>query len=303
MILKNILFALVMAVSSSAYAVSQDIKADLLMTKIKSAIEANRPVDALPQFAELEAMEPTLDKPLTEGFHYYYVYALAESGNNLKAQQRANMYLEKFGKQGKHYQEVLGILSRVDDLANQERQEAKAAAERRAQQERETKEMSAIKVSSQISSKKFFQKAACDRFEMAQDTVDIESIFEDTENSSYAKYLNEFWTTPACVAYFKNDTPAPIIFNTASNTPKNENFPRAVHDYFVEEKHSPEIWLKTINTTTSDGYTFLDYLQYNFDRGNYKEKDSREAALRIISFLCKNGGVYSKYKQTSKCSL
>lgn len=152
-----------------------------------------------------------------------------------------------------------------------------------------------------VSSKESHQQAYCNDFQMAQDTVDIESIFEDMEKSPYAKDLIEFWTTPACKAPKKLDTKVPIIFNTATDVFKSEKFPEAVYDYFESEKKQPEVWLRVINTKTSDGYTFLDFMQYNIAKGNYSSNASMGAALRIVSFLCQHGGVHSKYRDTARC--
>ncbi len=149
--------------------------------------------------------------------------------------------------------------------------------------------------------KRSYQQSYCNRFEMARDTVDVETMFEDMEASPYKDSIREFWTTPACEAPLKNDTPVPILFNTASNPIKSELFPKTVREYFVVDHHDPETWLKTINTTTSDGYTFLDYLQYNIQRGYYSYEPDKDAALRVVAYLCKNGGVYAKYKDTAKC--
>lgn len=151
------------------------------------------------------------------------------------------------------------------------------------------------------SSKESYQQGFCNKFEAAQDTVDVENIFEDIDSSPYKSSLEEFWTTPACLVSLRTTAKGTILFNTASNTVKNENFPQVVHDFLIEEKNRPDIWLKAINSTTSDGYTFLDYLQYTIARDYYKGNGTRDAALRIISYLCKNGGMYSKYKETEKC--
>ena len=74
-----------------------------------------------------------------------------------------------------------------------------------------------------------------------------------------------------------------------------------VHEYFVDDKKDTETWLKAINTKTSDGLTFLDFLQYNIKRGFYSVQKAEDAAIRVVSYICKNGGVYSKYKATTKC--
>jgi hypothetical protein len=157
------------------------------------------------------------------------------------------------------------------------------------------------KVDVKKSSKESYQGAFCMQFEQAQDTIDVETLIEEMHGCPYATNFKEFWSTPACHAPLKNDTNVPIIFNTASNPVKNEEFPIVVHDYLIDEKKDFETWLKIINTKTNDGYTFLDYLQYNLDRGFYSAKKDKDAALRIVTYICKNGGVYSKLKDSSKC--
>lgn len=157
------------------------------------------------------------------------------------------------------------------------------------------------KLAAKVSSKAAYQHAFCMQYEQAGDTVDIETMFEDMEASPYAKNLNEFWTTPACHAPMKNDIKVPIIFNTATDVFKSEKFPEAVHDYFLEERKDLKTWLALINTKTSDGLTFLDFLQYNISGGDYRSKATLDAANRIVKYLCANGGVYSKYKDSVKC--
>lgn len=151
------------------------------------------------------------------------------------------------------------------------------------------------------SPKESYQDAFCMQFEASEDTVDVETILEDMEASPYSSSLSEFWSTPACNAPIKSDTTVPILFNTASSAFRSQDFPKVVHDYFVLDKKNPEAWLNAINTKTSDGLTFLDFMQVSSQRGNYTTKPMIEAAARIVSYLCKNGGVYSKYRETSKC--
>jgi len=166
----------------------------------------------------------------------------------------------------------------------------------------ESLERTAKKVTSKVAPKEEYQQRFCTQFEISEDTVDVETMFEDMEASPYEKNISGFWTTSSCRASLFSKAPVPIIFNTANDTVKNEEFPTVVHDYFVKGKKSPEVWLKAINTTNSEGYTFLDYLQYNIDRGYYKGTGTKDAALRIVSYLCRNGGVYSKLKNTARCN-
>ena len=146
-----------------------------------------------------------------------------------------------------------------------------------------------------------YQDAFCMQFEAAEDTVDVETIFEKMEASPFASTLKDFWSTPACHAPRKNDSTVPILFNTANTVFRSEKFPQVVHDYFVLEKKDPQAWLNAINTKTSDGLTFLDFLQYSLEKGNYDSKPTGDAARKIVSYLCQNGGVYSKYRATAKC--
>lgn len=151
-----------------------------------------------------------------------------------------------------------------------------------------------------VSSKDSYQRAFCMQFEMAQDTVDVETLIENMETSPYAGSMKEFWSTPACHAPLKNDTEVPILFNTASDPVRSEKFPKVVHDYLVTDKKDAQTWLKAINTRTSDGYTFLDFLRFNLGSGFYG-KASRDAAQRVVAYLCENGGVYSRFKDSAKC--
>lgn len=123
--------------SVSVFALDKDIEVDLLMSKITTAIKTDKTADALPSFAKLESMEPSLGKPLPENFHFFYIDALDKSGDYTKALSRCNIYLEKFGKKGKHYGQVIEIMSRSQDRVERE---AKAAAERKAREEQDRKD-------------------------------------------------------------------------------------------------------------------------------------------------------------------
>jgi len=127
-----------MLICFSLGALAEDgVKVDILMAKIMKAIKAERAVDALPSFAELESMEPTLKKPLSENFHYYYIDALNNSGDFVKALSRSDIYLEKFGKKGKHYGEVIEVKINAEEQVEKAN---KLAAEKRAQEARQAQE-------------------------------------------------------------------------------------------------------------------------------------------------------------------
>lgn len=83
---------------------------DLLMAKITTALKANDPTKALPEFARLEK----LGVSLPESFYYYYTEALERARKREEARARVNDYLKKYGKQGKYYAQIIEIMSRLD---------------------------------------------------------------------------------------------------------------------------------------------------------------------------------------------
>lgn len=152
-----------------------------------------------------------------------------------------------------------------------------------------------------IGSKDTYQYLYCEKFQGAREPIDVEFLLEEANEGPYKDSFNDFWVGHNCTASMLNTMKAPVIYNTANNPIKNVNFPQTIHEFLVEERKDPEAWLKMINTPTSEGHTFLDYLKFNFDNKNYQLKKTQDAANRIIEYICKNGGVYSKYKETAKC--
>ena len=125
---------LMLFVSVSAYGINQDVQVDLLLAKITSSLKANRAADALPFFAQLEGMESSLTTPLPESFSFYYIDTLEKSGNKAKALSRADIYMDKYGKKGKHYGQVIEIMGRLQMQVEQEAKEAAARSAREAQE-------------------------------------------------------------------------------------------------------------------------------------------------------------------------
>ena len=85
------------------------IVSELLLAKITTAVKANKYEEALPHFARLEKM----GTPLPESFYYYYIQALAKSNQKLDAKTRATNYLNKYGKKGRYYAEVIALMAEL----------------------------------------------------------------------------------------------------------------------------------------------------------------------------------------------
>jgi hypothetical protein len=152
-----------------------------------------------------------------------------------------------------------------------------------------------------VDSKKGYQDVFCEKFKLCQDGFDVETLLEEMEKSPYPSSFNEFLTSPVCLSQTKDQVKVPMLFNTAWDVSRSEEFPEVIHDYLVDEKNDPATWLKMINTQTSDGYTFLDYMQYNIAHNHYSSKASMDVALRVVDYLCKHGGEYAHYRDTVHC--
>jgi hypothetical protein len=126
-----VFLSLLMLVTIKAYAVDQSVQVDILMSKIINAEKEGRAADALPSMAKLESLEPNLSEPLPEEFHYLYITTLDKAGDHANALRRANIYVEKFGRQGKHYAKVVDIIGRLEEEAdkNSQAESARIAAE------------------------------------------------------------------------------------------------------------------------------------------------------------------------------
>lgn len=138
--LGRMLFVLLMGLTVSAHALEQGVKVDVLMSKANAALKAGQAAEALPYLAELEGMEPSLKKPLPESFYVLYIDALDKSGDKEEAMSRAEAYLEKYGKKGKLYDQVVETMGRIQNEADEEE---KAAAAREAREEQEAQEKAA----------------------------------------------------------------------------------------------------------------------------------------------------------------
>lgn len=144
--------------------------------------------------------------------------------------------------------------------------------------------------------------ALCIKYKIAQNGYDVIKIFKEIESSPYAEDLNKLWTSQGCPSSINTTMKVPFIYNTAYDAPGREEFPYEIYKYFVKKKKDPNTWKKLINTPTKDGFTFLDYIQYNIVRNHYSSTETMDAALRIVKYLCEHDGVYSKYKNTNQCN-
>jgi hypothetical protein len=85
-----------------------DMRQDFLMTRILSAIKADRHGDAIADFVRMEK----LDGPKPESFYYYFIVSLDKAGQPKAAKERAMEFLKTYGKKSKYYNDVMQIVAK-----------------------------------------------------------------------------------------------------------------------------------------------------------------------------------------------
>lgn len=118
--IKYLMALLTVSFSATAFALSPRVQADLLMSRITAAVKADNYIGALPDFAELESLAPSLSKPLPEAYYYYYVEALDKAGKSAEALHRSEIYIDRFGEKGRYYYKVIPIMSRAQLTVREE---------------------------------------------------------------------------------------------------------------------------------------------------------------------------------------
>ena len=83
-------------------------KTDIMISKITTAIKAERYKDALPYFVSLERKNSNLP----ESFYFHYIQSLSKAGYSEATNIQAQEYLKKYGSKGKYYTEVVEIMGR-----------------------------------------------------------------------------------------------------------------------------------------------------------------------------------------------
>jgi hypothetical protein len=86
-----------------------EVLQDLLLTRIIGCLKAKTPGQALPYFRRLE--RTGTDQP--QSFYYYRMKALEDVGRKPEARAEAEAYLQRHGKQGDFYAEVIALLGRL----------------------------------------------------------------------------------------------------------------------------------------------------------------------------------------------
>lgn len=132
------------AVIQPAQALDKEVQGDILMAKITAALKVDKFSDALPYFEEMEL----LNLRLPESYYFYYIDTLERAGKQEDALLRAEMYLERFGRKGKYYEQVIELIARRSadvDKAKAAR-EAELQKVREAQRRREEQEAEARRV-------------------------------------------------------------------------------------------------------------------------------------------------------------
>lgn len=116
-------FLLVFWLSLASAAPPADIQMDITMEKITGLIKEGKEADALPYFAQLEA----LNKPLPEAFYFYYIRSLEKAGRSKEALERTTAYFGRYAKKGQYYKEIVAAAGRLSIVVEKQDQATKEA--------------------------------------------------------------------------------------------------------------------------------------------------------------------------------
>lgn len=114
---------LVFWISVASAAPPADIQMDITMEKITGLIKEGRDADALPYFAQVEA----LNTPLPEAFYVYYIRSLEKAGRSKEALQRTTAYFDRYARKGQYYKEIVAAASRLSIVVENQDQATKEA--------------------------------------------------------------------------------------------------------------------------------------------------------------------------------
>ncbi len=117
------LFLVVTALPTFSHALSDEVKLDMLKTKLVQQLEAKDYDGALETMQELKGMGATLPA----SFEYFEGKALFESGNKVEAYYKFSHYADTQGKNGKYYKETIAYLVQAEEA----KKNADAAVRRR----------------------------------------------------------------------------------------------------------------------------------------------------------------------------
>lgn len=126
-LLQSMLFTLLLVIAVSVQASDQGAQLDLLWSKITAAVKNEKPLEALPAFAQMESIASSQSTQMPEDFSALYIGTLYKIGNNAEAYSRAEVYMSKYGKKGRRYAFVLDIMSRSQDKVVEARRQAEEA--------------------------------------------------------------------------------------------------------------------------------------------------------------------------------
>jgi len=121
----------VMRRASLADDANPGLKTDVTMAKITALLKASRYEDALPYFEQLERSQVVLP----EFFYYYQIDTLYRTKNVSQTLLKSQAYLEKFGKKGRHYSEVISISAEFEIIADKNRKDLDAELVKKSQAE------------------------------------------------------------------------------------------------------------------------------------------------------------------------
>lgn len=109
--------------------------------------------------------------------------------------------------------------------------------------------------------------------------------------------MDRFWTEPGCRPEKIGGAVHSPIVHTAAEDPSRVVLLEALRRHYLNERRSPEGWVKIVNAQSSKGHTVLDYVEYLKINKSYIAIEEQSVS-ELVTFICNNGGKNVVYSGT-----
>jgi hypothetical protein len=113
--------------------------------------------------------------------------------------------------------------------------------------------------------------------------------------------VDDYFKKPACQPEgYSPSVKAPLAHIIADSPSKRVGFLESFWLYYSKKRKDPSRFFDFVNAKNTKGETLLDYIESMNKEGNYLSEGSQASIVKIISFACSHGAIYSVYPD-KKC--
>jgi hypothetical protein len=194
------LLILLLLHSSQAIALPEEVRYDMLKTKLAEQLKAKQYGESLSTIKELRA----LDRPLSKSLAYFEGKALFETGKKAHAYKILEQYVTNHGKEAKYYSQAISYLVKAEPAYKKEQQRIADEAKKRKQAEKERKKAEVARKQRLAAEK----KAAAEKREAEEEKrKKLAEAFSNRDRIYHDDKTGLTWLVPTEYKYVDSVTP------------------------------------------------------------------------------------------------